>query len=91
LQVIKAVVKEGQEFEGVVPEAVRQDEDGFYDIAAVKGLVEANWEKAGKIGMERQQARARQSMEEKEAKKKRKAEEDAKKWQRLRSTRLRSS
>ena len=67
---------EGQEFDGVVPEAVKQNKDGFYDMAAVKGFVEANWEKAGKIGMEKQQARAGQVMEEK---KKRKAEDDAKK------------
>lgn len=57
--------------------------DRFYDKAAVKAFVEANWEKAGRIGMERQHAKAVQGMKEKEEKKKRLAEEDAKKQMKL--------
>jgi len=78
IRLIKGVVMEGQEFEGRSPEAVRKDEDGFYDLAAVKMWVEANWERAGEIGMVRQQARAQQMMKEKEEKKRKTAEEAAK-------------
>ncbi|TVY17403.1 hypothetical protein LARI1_G006152 [Lachnellula arida] len=76
IRTIKAVVMEGQEFQGAVPDAVKQDEHGFYDVVAVKAFVEANWEEAGRVGLERQLVRSRLAMQEKEAKKKRKAEEE---------------
>ncbi|TVY89505.1 hypothetical protein LAWI1_G006802 [Lachnellula willkommii] len=76
IRTIKAVVMEGQEFQGAVPDAVKQDEHGFYDVAAVKAFVEANWEEAGRVGLERQLVRSRLAMQEKEAKKRRKVEEE---------------
>ncbi|TVY46575.1 hypothetical protein LOCC1_G004212 [Lachnellula occidentalis] len=71
IRTIKAVIMEGEEFQGVVPAAAKPDEHGFYDVAAVKAFVEANWQEAGRVGLERQMVRARLAMEEKEAKRKR--------------------
>jgi hypothetical protein len=79
IRLIKGVVMEGQEFEGQLPAAIKKDEDGFYDMAAVKMWVEANWERAGEIGMTRQLERSKQMMKEKEEKKRKLAEEEAKK------------
>ncbi|TVY43544.1 hypothetical protein LSUB1_G002457 [Lachnellula subtilissima] len=71
IRTIKAVVLEGQEFQGVIPEAVKQDARGFYDVAAVKAFVQANWEEAGRVGLERLLVKSRLAMQEKEAKRKR--------------------
>lgn len=79
VRVMKAVIMEGEDFEGGVPDTVRPDKDGFYDISAVEDFVQANWEKAGNIGMARQQARALQAMKEKAEKRAKQAEEESKK------------
>lgn len=52
-RVFKGIVMEGEVVEGmVVPESVKMQEDGYWDLDAVKAWVMASWEEAGKIGME---------------------------------------
>ncbi|KAG9234191.1 hypothetical protein BJ875DRAFT_462136 [Amylocarpus encephaloides] len=73
-RMLKAFIMEGEDFDGTISPASKTDKDGFHDIAAVKAFVEANWEKAGKIGMARKTIKSQASMAVKEEKrKKRKA------------------
>lgn len=72
---LKAVIMEGEEFEGVVPAAATKNEEGFHDLEVVREFVLNNWKRAGDIGWERQQKRALEGMKAK-AEKKRKTETD---------------
>jgi hypothetical protein len=65
---VKGVIMEGKEFEGMVPDAARKDEKGFHDLEAVHKFVVENWKRAGEIGWERQQQRARETMMAKQEK-----------------------
>ncbi|KIN01768.1 hypothetical protein OIDMADRAFT_196300 [Oidiodendron maius Zn] len=73
---LKSTIMEGVEFEGVIPKAATKDEDGFYDIDEVRRFVMGNWEAAGRIGLARQDAKAREAMKVK-AEKREKEESDA--------------
>jgi hypothetical protein len=66
---LKAVIMEGEEWEGAVPDAAKKNEEGFHDLVVVKKFVLENWERAGKVGWERQQKRALEGMKAKAEKK----------------------
>jgi hypothetical protein len=74
---LKAVIMEGEEWDGSIPEAAKKNEEGFHDLNVVRSFVLENWQKAGKVGWERQQKRALEGMKAK-AEKKRKTEEGGK-------------
>lgn len=69
---LKAVIMEGEEFEGSVPPAAMKNEEGFHDLEAVREFVLKNWKRVGEIGWERQQKRALEGMKAKAEKKKQK-------------------
>ncbi|KAI9644811.1 hypothetical protein NHQ30_006838 [Ciborinia camelliae] len=62
IKVLKGIIMEGDPYGGSVPEATMKYENGFYNLDLVKHFVIENWENAGRIGMARQQGRARESM-----------------------------
>ena len=68
---MKATIMEGAEFEGVVPRAAVKGQDGFYDLEEVRHFVIENWEKAGRIGLARQEVKAMEAMKAKAEKKER--------------------
>jgi len=74
---LKAVIMEGEEWDGCIPEAAKKNQEGFHDLDVVRSFVLENWQKAGKVGWERQQKRALEGMKAK-AEKKRKTEEGGK-------------
>jgi len=73
---LKAVIMEGDEWEGRVPDAARKNEEGFHDLVVVREFVLENWRKAGEVGWERMQQKAMEGMKAK-AEKKRKAEDNS--------------
>ncbi|QSZ28910.1 hypothetical protein DSL72_003416 [Monilinia vaccinii-corymbosi] len=64
-----SIIMEGEPYEGGIPEAAMKDGNGFYDLVLVKHFVVENWENAGRIGMARQQIKAREGMRAKTEKK----------------------
>lgn len=48
-------------------------QDGFYDLDEVRRFVLENWEKAGRIGLAKQESRAREAMRLKAEKKEQEA------------------
>jgi len=66
---LKAVIMEGDEWEGTVPDAAKKNEDGFHDLEVVRKFVLENWKKAGEVGWEWQQKRAMEGMKAKAEKK----------------------
>lgn len=71
IRTLKATIMEGAEFEGVVPRAAVKGQDGFYDLEEVRHFVIENWEKAGRIGLARQEVKAMEAMKAKAEKKER--------------------
>lgn len=67
---LKAVIMEGEEWEGVVPDAAKKNEEGFHDLEVVRAFVLENWKRAGEFGWERQQKRAMEGQKAKAEKKK---------------------
>jgi hypothetical protein len=74
LRTLKATIMEGVEFDGTVPKAAEKDDEGFYDVNEVRAFVLGNWEKAGRIGLQRQEAKAIEAMKAKTEKKQLEAE-----------------
>lgn len=70
-RVFKEVIIEGKQVEGmVVPEGVKVQENGLWDLDAVKEWVGSSWEEAWKIGMEMLRVKNIEKQREKEAKEK---------------------
>jgi hypothetical protein len=69
---LKAIIMDGEEFEGIVPTAAVKSEEGFHDLEVVREFVLKNWQRAGEVGWERQQKRALEGMKAKAEKKKQK-------------------
>lgn len=75
IKILKEVIIEGEKWEedeavdvdgernGGVPKDVQRDERGFWDVDSVKRWVEVNWEKALRLGLERQQGGPRKKRE----------------------------
>ncbi|KAH7304844.1 hypothetical protein BKA65DRAFT_531279 [Rhexocercosporidium sp. MPI-PUGE-AT-0058] len=66
---LKAVLMEGEMWEGRALKEAERDEEGMWDLEAAKGFVVGNWEEAGRLGMIFQQKRAVESMRVKAEKK----------------------
>ncbi|RDW94387.1 hypothetical protein BP5796_00150 [Coleophoma crateriformis] len=71
VRTLKAVILGGDAFDGEVVPAAKTDENGFFDTERVREFVRGSWRKAGEIGMQQQQDKARKGMEAKAAKRKR--------------------
>ncbi|CAG8982786.1 hypothetical protein HYALB_00001067 [Hymenoscyphus albidus] len=54
IRFLRSVIKDGEEFDGVIPEAAKLDKNGLYDLDRVRAFVESNWRRAGEIGLKRQ-------------------------------------
>ncbi|KAE9376591.1 hypothetical protein N431DRAFT_435868 [Stipitochalara longipes BDJ] len=67
---LKAVIMEGEEWEGTVPDAAKKNEEGFHDLTVARKFVLENWRKAGKVGWERMQKKAMEGTKAKAEKKK---------------------
>lgn len=72
---LKAVLMEGELWDGRVLREAERDEEGLWDLDAVRQFVLANWEEAGRRGMVFQKMRAEESMRAKAEKKARLAQE----------------
>lgn len=71
---LKAVIMEGEEWDGEILDISRPNENTYWDLDAVKKFVVENWRKAGDLGVIRTQQRAMETMQVK-AEKKRMAQE----------------
>ncbi|KAG4431466.1 hypothetical protein IFR05_013056 [Cadophora sp. M221] len=71
---LKAVLMDEELWDGRALKEAERDEEGLWDLEAVKGFVEGNWEEAGRLGMVFQQRRAVESMRVKAEKKAKLAE-----------------
>lgn len=58
IRVLREVIKDGQDFDGRVPEVSKTNEEGLFDLEKVKEFVEGNWKGAGDIGMQRLRAQS---------------------------------
>jgi len=58
IRTLKSTIMDGLEFDGVVPQASWKDDEGLYDQGEVRRFVQENWERAGQIGLARQEARS---------------------------------
>jgi hypothetical protein len=79
IRTLKATIMEGLEFDGMIPQAAAKDQDGFYDPEEVRQFVLENWQRAGRIGLARQEVRASEVMKAKKAKKEKEKETEDKK------------
>jgi hypothetical protein len=68
---LKATIMERDPFDGDIPAASVPNEEGYYDLEAVRDFIEKNWKRAGEIGLVRTQERALQAMRMKAEKKSR--------------------
>ncbi|KAH6678219.1 hypothetical protein B0J14DRAFT_650437 [Halenospora varia] len=75
IRYLKSIIMEGEPFDGKVVEAAKMDEEGFYDLNKVRDFVKQNWKRAGEIGWQRQQIKAKETMKIKAEKRKRDQEE----------------
>jgi len=68
-RVFKGIIIEGGQVEGLVaPAAVKVQEDGFWDLDAVREWVAVSWGEAGKVGLKLLQEKSIEKQREKEAK-----------------------
>ncbi|RDL42171.1 uncharacterized protein BP5553_02150 [Venustampulla echinocandica] len=75
IRTLKAVLLDGELFDGASPLAAQTDSEGFYNLGATREFVESNWRRAGEIGLERQLTRGSGMMELMANKRKRAGEE----------------
>ncbi|KAE8445826.1 hypothetical protein EG329_012749 [Mollisiaceae sp. DMI_Dod_QoI] len=66
---LKEIIMEGQPFQGIVPDAAKKDEEGFYDFEKVRDFIKQNLKTVGEVGWKKQQQRAMERMRESEQKK----------------------
>jgi hypothetical protein len=72
IRTLKDLVLEEEVIDGLeLPQKAKKNEEGFWDIGAVRDFVVANWKLAGQIGWKRQQERAMETMKIKAEKRKR--------------------
>lgn len=79
VRTLKVTIMEGVEFEGVTPKAAVKDQDGFYDLEEVQRFVLEHWEKAGRVGLARQEVKAQETMKAKAEKREREAQDKKRK------------
>ncbi|KAF4634177.1 hypothetical protein G7Y89_g3939 [Cudoniella acicularis] len=78
IRFLKAVIMEGEFFDGAIPDAATVNEEGFHDLDAVRHFVASNWRRAGEIGWERQKVKAMETMTMKAAEKRKREQEGQK-------------
>ena len=71
IRTLRGVIMEDDLWDGVKPGAAAKNKDGFYDVEAVNRFVTENWTRAGTIGRERQQTKAKEGIKLKAEKRKR--------------------
>jgi hypothetical protein len=78
IRMLKSVLKDGEEFDGMFPQAGKKNEEGIYDVEEVKKFVAENWKRAGELGRERDKIKAIEKIKEKAAQKEAAAKETLK-------------
>ena len=71
IRMLKQILMEKEEDEGKIVEAAKTDENSFWDAEKVRDYVQDNWERLGKVGLERQHQKAIEGMKAKAEKKER--------------------